>query len=240
MQSSERSVSVWEAAVPQREYPPLSGAAEADVCVVGAGIAGMTAAYLLARAGRRVIVLDKTSVGGGETGQTTAHLSSALDDYYHVLEKVHGEKGARLAYESHHAAIERVGAIAAEEGIDCDYARVDGYWFREPGDPHGPELLEKEANAARRAGAQVELLDRIPGVPFDSGAALRFAGQGQFHVLKYLAGLADAIHRLGGRIHTGNLVNEVVGGARASAKGDGFSVSAGAVIVATNPPVHDR
>jgi glycine/D-amino acid oxidase-like deaminating enzyme/nitrite reductase/ring-hydroxylating ferredoxin subunit len=240
MQSSERSVSVWEATVPQREYPPLTGQVEADVCVVGAGIAGMTAAYLLARAGRRVIVLDKTGVGGGETGQTTAHLSSALDDYYHVLEGVHGEKGARLAFESHQAAIERIGQIAAEEGIDCDYARVDGYWFRQADDRHGPDLLRKEHDAARRAGAQVELLPRIPGVPFDSGPALRFGGQGQFHVLKYLAGLADAIHRLGGRIHTGNLVNEVEGGARATAKGEGFSVSAGAVIVATNPPVHDR
>src|SRR5687768_16109096 len=141
MQSSERSVSVWEATVPQREFPPLSGHAEADVCVVGAGIAGMTAAYLLAKAGRRVNVLDKTSVGGGETGQTTAHLSSALDDYFHVLEKVHGEGGARLAYESHQAAIDRIGSIVAEEGIDCDYARVDGYWFRGPDDGHGPDLL---------------------------------------------------------------------------------------------------
>ncbi|WP_420126863.1 FAD-dependent oxidoreductase [Longimicrobium sp.] len=239
MQSSEKSVSVWEATVPQREYPPLAGEAEADVCVVGAGIAGMTAAYLLAKAGRRVIVLDKSGVGGGETGQTTAHLSSALDDYYHVLEKVHGEKGARLAYESHHAAIARIGAIAAEEGIGCDYARVDGYWFRQPDDGHGPDFLEKELEAARRAGAEVEMVPRIPDVPFDSGPALRFAGQGQFHVLKYLAGVADAIRRLGGRIHTGNLVTEGEGGARATARGEGFSVSAGAVIVATNPPMHD-
>ena len=179
-------------------------------------------------------------MGGGQTGVTTAHLASAMDDRFHSLEDMHGRDGSRLAYESHQAAIERVGAIAAEEGIDCDYASVDGYWFREPGDPHGPDLLQKEHEAARRVGAEVELLERIPGVPFDSGPALRFARQGQFHVLKYLAGLADAILRLGGRIHTGNLVNEVEGGARAAARGDGFSVSAGAVIVATNPPVHDR
>jgi glycine/D-amino acid oxidase-like deaminating enzyme/nitrite reductase/ring-hydroxylating ferredoxin subunit len=240
MQSSESSVSVWEATSPQREFPPLAGHAEADVCVVGAGIAGMTTAYLLAKAGRRVIVLDKTGVGGGETGQTTAHLSSALDDYFHVLEKVHGEQGARLAYESHQAAIDQVGAIAAAEHIDCDYARVEGYWFRSPDDGHGPDLLQTELDAARRAGAAAELVERIPGVPFDSGQALRFDAQGQFHVLKYLSGLADAITRLGGRIHTGSHVTEVEGGSPASVKGEGFSVSAGAVVVATNPPVHDR
>ncbi|HEX6912056.1 MAG TPA: FAD-dependent oxidoreductase [Longimicrobium sp.] len=236
--SSERSVSVWEATVPQRTFPPLADEAEADVCVVGAGIAGMTTAYLLAKAGRRVVVLDKTSVGGGETGQTTAHLSSALDDYFHVLEKVHGAGGARLAFQSHQAAIDRVGEIAAAEGIDCDYLRVDGYWFLGP--EHTRELLEEERDAARRAGASAELVEAIPGVPFDSGPALRFPRQGQFHVLKYLSGLADAIQRLGGRIHTGNLVTEVEGGARATARGDGFSVSAGAVAVCTNPPVHDR
>ncbi|HEX6038287.1 FAD-dependent oxidoreductase [Longimicrobium sp.] len=236
--SSERSVSVWEATVPQRTFPPLAGDAEADVCVVGAGIAGMTTAYLLAKAGRRVIVLDKTSVGGGETGQTTAHLSSALDDYYHVLEKVHGAKGARLAFESHQAAIDQVGAIAAAEGIDCDYRRVDGYWFLAPGQTR--DFLEKERDAARRAGASAELMERIPGVPFDSGPALRFGHQGQFHALKYLSGLADAIQRLGGRIHTGNLVTEFEGGERATAKGEGFSVTAGAVVVCTNPPSHDR
>ncbi|HYR09794.1 MAG TPA: FAD-dependent oxidoreductase, partial [Longimicrobium sp.] len=131
-----------------------------------------------------------------------------------------------------------LGAIAAAEGIQCDYTRLDGYWFLTPED--SPELLDRERDAARRAGADAERVERIPGVPFDSGPALRFGGQGQFHVLKYLARLADAIHRLGGRIHTGNLVNEVEGGARATAKGEGFSVSAGAVVVATNPPVHDR
>lgn len=236
--SSERSVSVWEATVPQRTFPPLAGDAETDVCVVGAGIAGMTTAYLLAKAGRRVIVLDKTSVGGGETGQTTAHLSSALDDYFHVLEKVHGAQGARLAFESHQAAIDRVGEIAAAEGIDCGYRRVDGYWFLGPGQAH--DLLERERDAARRAGASAELMERIPGVPFDSGPALRFGHQGQFHVLAYLSGLADAILRLGGRIHTGNRVTEFEGGPRATARGDGFGVFAGALVVCTNPPSHDR
>lgn len=238
MQSNERSVSVWESTHPQRQTTPLTGDAEADVCVIGAGIAGMTTAYLLAAAGKRVIVLEKDAIGAGETGQTTAHLSSALDDYFHVLEKVHGEDGARLAFASHQAAIEQIGAIAAAEGIDCDYERVDGYYFLDPDKTR--DFLEKERDAARRAGADAQMVERIPGVPFDSGPALRFPRLGQFHILKYLNGLADAIERRGGRIHTGTHVMEVEGGERTRVSGEGFSVTAGAAVVCTNPPIHDR
>lgn len=236
MQSSERTVSVWERTRPRPQYPPLVGDHEADVAVVGAGLAGMTVAYLLAKAGRRVVVLDDNAVGGGETGQTTAHLSSALDDHYHVLEKVHGRDGARLAYESHHAAIETIGRIAAEEGIDCDYARLDGWWFVGAG--NDPRTLDREAEAARRLGIPgVERAERVPGVPFDSGPALRFPGQGQFHPLKYLEGLARCILRDGGRIHTGNHVTGVESGRVA---GEGFSVRAPHVAVCTNSPISDR
>jgi glycine/D-amino acid oxidase-like deaminating enzyme len=53
--------------------------ATAEVCIVGAGIAEMTIAYLLNRAGHSVIVLDDGPIAGGETGRTTAHLSNAID-----------------------------------------------------------------------------------------------------------------------------------------------------------------
>jgi glycine/D-amino acid oxidase-like deaminating enzyme/nitrite reductase/ring-hydroxylating ferredoxin subunit len=238
MESTERSVSVWEVTRAQRTTAPLHGDAEADVCVIGAGIAGMTTAYLLAKAGRRVIVLEKDAVGAGETGQTTAHLSSAMDDYFHVLEHVHGEQGSRIAFQSHQAAIEQIGAIVAAEGIDCDYERVEGYYFLDPG--KSVDFLEKERDAARRAGAAPEIVDRIPGVPFDSGPALRFPNLGQFNALKYLSGLADATERLGGRIHTGTHVTSVEGGERVTVSGEGFSVTAGAAVVCTNPPIHDR
>ena len=239
MKSSERSVSVWEATRVQRDFPPLAGDATADVCVVGAGIAGMTVAYVLAKAGKRVIVLDDNAVGGGETGQTTAHLASAQDDYLHVLEKIHGRDGARIAYESHHAAIDLIEQIVTEERLDADFRRVDGYWFLTPDEDRS--LLEKERDAAHRAGAAgVEILERAPGAPFDTGPVLRFPRQGQFHVLKYLEGLTCCLERDGAHIHTGNHVESVEGGDRPRVSGPGFSVTADAVVVCTNSPISDR
>src|SRR5512132_3481623 len=100
MDSAESKTSLWKAnSVPARSS--LAHDRACDVCVVGAGIAGLSAAYHLSREGRRVIVLDARDIGGGETGQTTAHPASALDDRFSCLERTHGEMGARLAYESH-------------------------------------------------------------------------------------------------------------------------------------------
>src|SRR5829696_3508612 len=132
------------------EQSPLAENTQADVCIVGAGIAGMTTAYLLAREGRSVIVLDDGRIGGGMTERTTAHLSNAIDDRYFEIERLHGEKGARLAAQSHTAASDRIEAIVAEEGIACDFERLDGYLFVPPGE--SKDVLEREVNAAQRAG----------------------------------------------------------------------------------------
>ncbi|HEX6184059.1 MAG TPA: FAD-binding oxidoreductase, partial [Pyrinomonadaceae bacterium] len=74
---SGQTTSVWMATGDVEAFEPLSGDATADVCVVGAGIAGLTTAYLLAREGSKVVVLDDGPVAGGETARTTAHLVNA-------------------------------------------------------------------------------------------------------------------------------------------------------------------
>src|SRR6187549_1629079 len=102
--------SLWVRTQPLRVPPPLGEDRRTDVCVIGAGIAGMTTAYLLAQAGKQVVVLEDRAIGGGETGRTTAHLSNALDDRYYKLEQLHGVEGARLAAASHAAAIDFIEA----------------------------------------------------------------------------------------------------------------------------------
>src|SRR4051812_40902696 len=125
--------SIWASTADAPLGNPLQENAHANLCVVGAGIAGLTTAYLAAKEGKSVIVLEDRSIGAGETGRTTAHLSNALDDRYFKIERLHGEKGARLAADSHTAAIDRIEQIVRDENIDCDFERLDGLLFRFPG-----------------------------------------------------------------------------------------------------------
>jgi glycine/D-amino acid oxidase-like deaminating enzyme/nitrite reductase/ring-hydroxylating ferredoxin subunit len=235
----EQSRSVW---MDTGEIPlqaTLTEKISAEVCVVGAGIAGMTTAYLLAREGRSVVVLDDGPIGGGMTGRTTAHLVTALDDRYFELERLHGEAGARLAAQSHAAAIDKVEAIVSDEEIDCEFERLDGFLFVPPRESR--QVLDDELAAVHRAGlSDIEKVERVPWDSFDTGPALRFPRQAQFHPLKYLSGLANAIQRLGGQIYTETHASQIEGGkqARIETSGGGV-VTAGAVVVATNSPVND-
>jgi glycine/D-amino acid oxidase-like deaminating enzyme/nitrite reductase/ring-hydroxylating ferredoxin subunit len=237
---SGETVSIWMRVKPP-DFPPLSASVRTEVCVIGAGIAGMTSAYLLARAGKSVVVLDDGPIGGGESSRTTGHLSNQIDNLYTTIEQIHGAKGARLAYASHTAAIEMIASIVQAEQIACNFERVDGYLFLPPGGD--PALLERERAAAERAGfGHLEQLARLPLTGFDSGPALRFPNQGQFHVLKYLSALAHAIVRDGGQIYCGTRASDQIeNGPPARVDTDqGHSVTADHVVVATNTPINDR
>ena len=235
---SEQTTSVWMHTVEVPLYAPLREDITVDVCVVGAGIAGLTTAYLLACAGKKVAVLDRGIVGGGNTCRTTAHLSNVIDDRYSWLEKIRGESGSKLAYESHTAAIEQIAAIVRDERIECDFERLGGYLFLSP--HHGEDLLDKELAAAQRAGFSAA--EKLPAAPVAGlGKCLHFPEQAQFHALKYMAGLCRGISRQGGRIFTHSAVAEVKGGDQPSViTTDKVTVTCGAVVIATNSPITDR
>jgi glycine/D-amino acid oxidase-like deaminating enzyme/nitrite reductase/ring-hydroxylating ferredoxin subunit len=235
---SGSTTSLWHATTGSMERPALEQSARADVCVVGAGIAGLTAAYLLSRAGRNVIVLDDGPIGGGETGRTTAHLSDALDDRYRELEKLHGRGGARLAAHSHRSAIELIARIVEQEGIACEFAWVDGYLFP-VADSDDPELTS-ELESAQRAGVEVVREESPAYDAFPTRPCLRFRRQARFHPLAYLEALARCIEARDGRIHCGTHVTSVVGGSPVRVDTEtGATVLASACVVATNSPITD-
>lgn len=243
--SIEESIPVWRenAAREPSAAPANAGAiaASADVCVIGAGISGLTTAYLLQRAGLKVQVLDAYGVAAGETGRTTAHLTSVLDDRYFHLENLFGAERARLAADSHRSAIDRIELIVNHESIDCDFERLDGYLVCT--DATMRKDFMEESEAARRAGfADLEHVEsiRTRGVLME-GPALRFPRQAAFHVGRYMDGLARAFVEHGGKLASGARVIHVAGGREAHVVlANGKTVSASHIVVATNTPFNDR
>lgn len=220
--------------------PALIEHLTADVCVIGSGIAGLSAAYALAKIGATVVVLERARIGGRQTPQTTAHLASALDDRYYRLERYFGNDGARMAAQSHSAAIDFIEQTCRVESIDAQFGRVDAYLFR--GDDCAPEEIEEECAAAARAGLSASIVKRAPFAdPFDTGPALRYANQGEMQPLKYVFGLYTALLALGTRIYSGTTATHIEDRKLPVVEtSGGYRVQAGAVIVATNSPFNDK
>jgi len=221
---------------------PLARDINTDVCIVGAGMAGLSVAYELSKRGREVAVLDDGTPGCGETCRTTAHLSNSLDDRYFEVERVHGKEGSRLAAESHTRAIDRIEEIIKQEAIDCDFTRLDGYLFAE--DAEGIEELDKELEAAQRAGlTSVQRLDLPLIANHELTPCLRFPAQAQFHVMKYLTGLVAAIQKNGGHIfpktHADSMVAAEDAASASTKVAGGYTVTSRSLVVATNSPVND-
>jgi glycine/D-amino acid oxidase-like deaminating enzyme/nitrite reductase/ring-hydroxylating ferredoxin subunit len=237
---SQASTSIWMDTAETPSQSRLKESIRTDVCIIGAGIAGLTTAYLLGREGRSVVVLDDGLSGGGMTGRTTAHLTNAFDDRYLEIEKLHGEEGSRLTADSHTAAIDKINKIITVEKIDCDFEWVDGFLFCGP--EHTVDLLDDELAASHRAGlTRVEKVARAPIDSFNTGPALRFPRQAQFHPLKYLAGLVKGVMRDDGRVFGQTHATKIEGGSQARIEtSHGPVVTSDIVVVATNTPVNDR
>ncbi|HET9429146.1 MAG TPA: FAD-dependent oxidoreductase [Allosphingosinicella sp.] len=236
----EHSVSYWMESGPEIAAGPLESDLSCDVVVIGAGIAGLSSAYELSSAGRSVVVIDRGRIGKGMTARTTAHLATELDDFYSELIKVRGEYEARLYYRSQVAAIDRIEAVCRAEGIDCGFRRLDGFLIPTEEGPIA-DLLE-EYDSCKAIGVDVEWAERAPIPGLDSGRCLRFPNQGRFHPTRYLAGLAAAIEKKGGRLFADTVYvgdEEKDGGVEISTEG-GFTIRAGAAIFATNSPVNNK
>jgi glycine/D-amino acid oxidase-like deaminating enzyme/nitrite reductase/ring-hydroxylating ferredoxin subunit len=238
--SSEKSVSAWMSTKVMEDAPSLPRSESTEIVIVGSGIAGMSVAYELVKAGKDVVILDRGPIGKGMTSRTTAHLTAQCDDGFHEMIGRRGEELARSWYESQAASIDRIETNQRELHIDCDFRRLEGYLFQAP--ETEPEMLDREYEATKKVGMPVF---QEKGVPFGGQAAtptLRYPNQATFHPLKYLAGIAAAIRKAGGRFYAETTVERV----EEDANGVQVTTTAGHVIgakqavVATNSPINDR
>jgi glycine/D-amino acid oxidase-like deaminating enzyme/nitrite reductase/ring-hydroxylating ferredoxin subunit len=204
-----------------------------DVLVIGGGITGLTAAYLLATSGKRVAVVEREIVGSGETGNTSAHLTAITDLRLTDLSKRFGRTAAALAWDAGATAIDLIESIAERESIACDFARVPGWLCTPFFDAEPDEKLRDDADLARELG--IAAVYRQSG-PLGGKPAVSFPDQALFHPLRYLDGLAAAARRAGVAIVEHAEVSEVLQDPLVAVV-NGENIACGDVLIATHVPI---
>ncbi|KAH0299873.1 FAD dependent oxidoreductase, partial [Aureobasidium melanogenum] len=201
MKTSGSTDPVWVHTEPysnRPHYPSLNQDLETDVCVIGSGIAGISTAYELVKKGVQVVMIEARDILSGESGRTSGHLASDIDDGYTEIKSKHGDKGALMHFESHDWAIKRVGEISKELGIECEYRTLPGYNISQypRGDKHHEEdvkMLKEEIAYSKTLGMDAEWKEgyAIKGWTgqVDQRDAAVFYNQGTFHPTKYLLGV---------------------------------------------------
>ena len=235
MQSATATIPFWIDSTSFPRFAKLSADDRVDVVVVGAGITGLTAAYLLTAAGKSVAVLERGRCAEIDTGHTTAHLTMVTDTRLSGLANTFGRDHAQAAWDAGLAAISQIESNIRELSIDCDFDWVPGY-LHAPTDPSRQKEnvdFQEESRLALELGFDAEFVN---DVPLFGGAGIRFDNQARVHPRKYLAGLARAIVAGGGRIyeHTegGEFCDEPL-----SVNANGHTVTCDDIVIATHNPL---
>ena len=232
--SSITRKTVWREGISMPKYRKLFHYVTTDVCIIGGGLTGVTAAYLLAKAGKSVVLIEKKRLGGGATHDTTAFITEIIDTDLADLTRMLGKKKAAEVIRSHHDAIDRTQRIVRAEKIDCEFIRVPNIIYANPNTKEA-EHIEDEHRAGTALGIDMEVgTERFP---FNHGKFLRVANQAKFHPLRYLYALADAAEKNGAELHeeseaTGYSVEDDTIRIEAS----GGSIEAKQLIIATYEP----
>jgi glycine/D-amino acid oxidase-like deaminating enzyme/nitrite reductase/ring-hydroxylating ferredoxin subunit len=223
----------FDASLPR--FPKLERDERVDVVVVGGGIAGLTAAYLLVNAGRSVALVERERCAQIDTGHTSAHLTMATDRRISDLVKHFGENHAQAVWDAGLAAIFVIDGIVRDEQIACDFTWVPGYLHEALGstDRSDAKEFEKDAALAARLGFDAEF---VADVPYVGGPGLKLEDQARFHPRKYLAGVAKAILDRGGAIYEHSAAEEFSTSPR-SVKTAGGTLTCDHVILATHTPL---
>lgn len=178
-----------------------------DICIVGAGIFGLTCGYYLTKQGYNVVLLEKEKdIASKTTGHTTAKITSQHNLIYEYLIDSLGESMAKKYLYANQNAIENIAKIIEEEKIDCDFERQDSYVYTNNLDEL--EKIKLENEAVNSLGFKSEFVTSTP-LPFDVLGAIKFPNQAEFNPMKYAYGLADYITKNSGKIYTDSLVKNI-------------------------------
>lgn len=185
----------------------LENDTNADVCIIGAGIFGLTTAYYLCREGYRVVVIDKGNIANGVTGHTTAKITSQHDLIYSYLSKEYGIKFAKKYYEVNEQAIKNIIEIVEKNNISCDLEKKSSYIFTEKKEEIAK--INEEIEAMKYINDLEDFKAEDINLPFKTLGGIEFKNQAQFNPLKYAKGLVKYILSKKGRIYDNTLCIDV-------------------------------
>ncbi|CAN5182973.1 FAD-dependent oxidoreductase [soil metagenome] len=218
-------------------FPSLSGTVEVDIAVVGAGITGLTTAWLLKQSGAKVAVVESGRVCSGTTGYTTAKVTALHGLTYAELVATHGHDKAQQYAQANQAAVERIASLVEELDIDCQFERRPALTYTT--DPARRADVAAEVEAATSLGLPATYVETTD-LPYEIEAAVCLENQGQFHPRRYCLALASAITGEGSHVFEGTRALDIdEAGQSPVVHTDGGDVVAADVVVATLLPFVD-
>lgn len=229
--------SLWIATTPATDWPSLDGDIDIDVAVVGAGITGISVAWRLKQAGKRVALLDAGRVATSTTGHTTAKVTSLHGLTYARLRDDAGDDAITQYAGANQAAIEEIVRIVESEGIDCDFHRAPAYTYVT--DEARIAEIEAEVEAAKAAGLPASFTTETE-LPFPVAGAIRVENQAMFHPRAYCLALAERIPGDGSYVFEQTRAVDVTTDDRCEVVTPNGRVRADQVVLATQIPFLDR
>lgn len=173
--------SIWSKTAGLENRPKLKEDIACDVAVIGGGMAGILTAYFLQKAGKKVVVLEANRIGSGQTGRTTAKITSQHGLIYEKMIMDFGEDKTEQYLKANQRAIQRYGQVVEENSIDCDFKILPSYLYS----LENGEKLKSEAEAVKSLGIPCSFREDTE-LPFSVKGAVEFPDQAQFNPLKFL------------------------------------------------------